>query len=88
MLNAALYVFICQIPEKCNISYATIAPKLFTRGTHGIMPELQSKQTTVINLDLPLFEKAVFFRLELELTEILRGSNFRFFVAGKRFVSA
>ena len=25
----------------------------------SIMPELQSKQTTVLNLDLPLFEKAV-----------------------------
>ena len=33
-------------------------------------------------------KKLVFFRLELELTEILRGSNFRFLVAGKRFASA
>ena len=55
----------------------------------GIMPELQSKQTTVISLDLLLYlKKLFFFRLELELTEILRESNFRFLVAGKRFASA
>ena len=33
-------------------------------------------------------KKLFFFRLELELTEILRGSNFRFLVAGKRFANA
>ena len=33
----------------------------------GIMPELQSKQTTVINVDLPLFEKAVFFPFRIRI---------------------